>query len=174
MLQLVKFTELATLLDLSKPSLDDYPSLKLLISSVYAAFESYTGRYLESSQYTETVDPDGRLVPLRALPIAAVSSVTIEGDTLTTLDYSIRADGLRLAGAYDARVVVVYTGGYEEAPNDIRRAALLQIAHEWQRKETIGATNVSTEGGNTSWPELGLLKEVRRLLDAHTHASKFV
>jgi hypothetical protein len=172
MLQLVKFQELATLLGLEKPSMDDYPALKLLAASVYAAIESYTGRYLERGQYTEEVTVDGRSISLRALPIVSIESLSFEGADLAP-DQSERRDwGLALITPLSGRIIASYEGGYEQAPEAIKRAALLQIAHEYQRKEQVGATNVTGDGGSTFWPELTLLKEVKRLLDEFVHPQR--
>jgi len=163
------------MLGLEKASIDEYPSLKVLVTSVYEAFESYTGRAFELDTYTETVEVDGFHVPLKALPVSAVAAITPTdgGATPPTLEAAqIRAFGLILAASFDGPLAVTYTGGYEDRPDPLHRAALLQVLHEWQRRDTIGATSVSTDGGSTSWPELGLLKEVKRLLDPFVHTAK--
>jgi len=66
-------------------------------------------------------------------------------------------------------MVVVYTGGITEATNSMNRAALLQTAYEFQAKDHIGASSVSAEGGSVQRPELGLLKEVKRILSKDKH-----
>ena len=174
MLTLVKFQSLQALLDLSKDSIDEYPSLKLLVSSVYAAIESYLGRTLELGEYTETVFVEGRMIPLKALPVSAFSSVLTEDNEEVSENSKIRNDHIVMENRYVGNVAVTYTGGYEEAPEQIARAALLQIAHEWQRRDNIGATLVTTDGGSTNWPELSLLKEARRMLDPFVHSARMI
>jgi hypothetical protein len=174
MLTLVKFESLKALLDLSKDSIDDYPSLKLLVSSVYAAIESYLGRTLEQGEYTETVFVEGRMIPLKAIPVISFSSVFTEDDEELAEKSKIRNDHVVMESRYVGNVAVTYTGGYEEAPDQITRAALLQISHEWQRRDNIGATLATTEGGSTNWPELSLLKEVRRMLDPFVHSARMI
>lgn len=172
MLKLVKFEELASLLDLQKPSIDSYPALQLILTSVYSAIESFCGRNLESAEYTEQVYVSGRLVPVRALPIASVSSCTDEDGVNYAADVRIRPHYIQLPVTYHGNVIVTYVGGMADAPADLRRAALLQVAHEWQRKDTVGATFVSTDGGSTTWPQLGLLDEVKRLLSPYVHPER--
>lgn len=174
MLTLAKFADLQAILDLQKTSIDEYPSLKLLVSSVYAAIESYVGRTLEQASYTESVYVTGQMIPLKALPIVSVTSVLDEDDEELKDICKIRYDHLLLERRYDQMLTVSYVGGYEEAPADFSRAALLQITHEWQRRDTIGATAVTTEGGSTNWPELSLLKEVRRMLDPFVHSARLI
>lgn len=163
------------MLDLTKESIDDYPSLKLLVSSVYAAIETYLGRTLELESYTETIEIQNRLVPLKAFPLVTLTSVTVEGDTTNIASSCTKKYGhILLPSEVAANVTITYTGGFEEAPEAIKRAALLQTLHEWQRKDHIGAQNVINDGGSVNWPELGLLKEVKRMLDEFVHPAKYV
>lgn len=171
MLPLTNFDELRELLHLEKDDIEDYPSLAAVIESVYAAIEIYTGRTLERGDHVEDAHIDGCLVPLRALPVESVESVTLDGADVTSAA-TIRRDGLALSGGYAGDVVVTYTGGLSASNprhrRDIaalRRAATLQVLHEWQRKDHIGAESVSNEGGFTRWPQLGLLDEVKRTLN---------
>lgn len=175
MLTLVKFEDLAAMLDLTKDSIDEYPSLRVLVSSVYAAIESYLARTLEIDTYTETIDIRNRLVPVKAFPISNITSVLIEGDTTNHAESCTKKYAhIMLPKEVEAYVTITYSGGYEEAPEPIKRAALLQVLHEWQRKDQIGAENVTNDGGSVIWPELGLLKEVKRLLDPFVHPMKYV
>jgi hypothetical protein len=176
MLTLTKFTDLASLLDLGKESIDDYPSLKVLVSSVYAAIESYLGRTLELDTYTEEIFSYGTLVPVKAFPVSNLISVYLDSDPNTNIaiNCKIRNCHIVLPNSFEGVVQVAYTGGFEEAPDAIKRAALLQTAHEWQRKDHIGAELVSNEGGNINWPELGMLKEVKRLLSTYVHPASVI
>lgn len=174
MLTLVKFEDLKSMLSLEGASMDDYPSLKLIAESVYAAIETYVGRYLERDVYTETVPIDGKLIPLRALPIASITSIVVDDLVVDVAQCTRRKYDVELPFHASGEATVVYDGGLEEATGDLKRAALLQTLHEWARRDTIGATNVSTEGGMTSWPELGLLKEVRRVLDPLVHTARLI
>lgn len=174
MLTLVKFESLKSLLDLTKASIDDYPALKEIQKSVYYAFESYLGRYLERDTYTHQAVASGKLLPLMALPVVSVSSCVLSSGIDLTSDVIIRPDGLELPYRVSSSVETTYIGGFEEVPGELTRAATLQILHEYQRKEHIGATSVSNEGGSIQWPELGLLKEVKRILDPYVHPARLI
>lgn len=174
MLDLAPFADLKPVLGLTKDEIEEYPQLAVIKTSVYAAFESYCGCEFESDEREETNHLSGeRVIPVRALPVTSIVSVVVAG-TDYTADCEEAADGIRLPCVMSGKAVVTYEGGLEDVPADLARAALLQTVHEFQRKDTMGATNVSTEGGSTSWPELGLLKEVKRILDRYTHPAKLI
>lgn len=174
MLDLVDFEELRAVLRLQKEDLEDYPDLAAIISSVYAAIESHTGRTLEySATHAETVWIDGRLVPLKALPVSALTAAVIDGLEMRSLA-SIRQDGIEFLAPLRGQVAVTYAGGYLFAPDALKRAATLQVLHEYQRKDKIGAESVSNEGGFTRWPQMGLLDEVKRLLAPFVHPARLI
>jgi hypothetical protein len=174
MLELVRFSDLAAILDLKKPSLDDYPSLKTLITSVYAAIESHTGRWLEFGDYTEVVETSGKLIGLRALPISNINSIDFDGEEYPLEQIKIGKYDVKLPEYKDGVFTISYSGGLESPTAELSRAALLQVAHEWQRKDQIGSTFSTNEGGSVTWPELVLLKEVRAMLAPYTVPSRLV
>ena len=177
-LTLVPFATLKAVIGgLEKATLAEYPSIVALSASVYAAFESYLGRWIEQDDYVETVYCDGHIISLKAMPIASVASVIdADGNDLTAL-CTVRKDSLKSSACITGEVTVTYNGGIEEidaAHNWLTRAALLQIAHEYARKDQIGATSVTNEGGSVQWAsEIQLLKEVKRLLDPNINPAKF-
>jgi hypothetical protein len=66
-------------------------------------------------------------------------------------------------------VKVTYTGGIIDVPAGLERAARLQTMYEYQNKTSIGLETVSTPGGTIIKPEVGMLKEVEKLLQKHMH-----
>lgn len=178
-IELVTYADLKNLLELEGTLISEYPALSLLRDSVTDAIEAEIDRELESKERTEYIhvgSTNMAMVPLRGLPVASISSVKIETDdieeTLSSGDYTITNYGLRLGvTSQNSLITVVYTGGYEDAdvPGKLSRAALLQTAYEFQNKSNIGATSIFTEGGSTNTPELGLLAEVRRMLQNFKH-----
>jgi len=177
-IELVAYADLKALLDLEKAAITDYPALDLLRSSVTSAIEEYIGRMLESKERTEMIyfgSCKQSMVLLSAIPITAISSVTVTigGDSETyneNEEYEITEYGIKLLTLLSsAKMVVVYTGGITDVPDSMSRAALLQTVYEFQSKDQIGATSVSTEGGTVNRPELGLLKEVKRTLNKYKH-----
>jgi len=177
-IELVSYADLKSLLDLEDAAITDYPALDVLRGSVTSAFEAYTGRLLEPIARTKSIyvgQQSTAMIRLDAIPISSVASltVTIAGDAETYTendDYEIAEYGLRLySGVKNAVVAITYTGGITTVPDTMNRAALLQIAYEFQSKDQIGAESVSTEGGAVQRPALGLLKEVKRLLNPSFH-----
>lgn len=169
-IELVTYADLKALLNLDKTLITDYPALNLLRDSVISAIETYTGRLLESKERTEVgYLTSSAMIALPAIPITEVDTLTIEG--VVSEEYEITAYGLILTGTFDSNDIfsVVYTGGITTVPDALKRAALLQIAYEFQNKDHIGAESVTTDGGTVNRPALGLLKEVRRLLDSYKH-----
>lgn len=182
-IELVSYAALKSLLGLEEALISAYPGLSLIQESVVTAIESYIGRDLEAGDYgmSQFINSPTVQLKLDALPIESVASVTItqDGDdeTLTSDDYMIMDYGLSLyTPVGDCKVTVSYSGGYEseDVPAQIKRAALLQTAYEFQGKDQIGASSVSTDGGSVQRPALGLLKEVRRLLDRYKHPLSWV
>ena len=183
--ELVSFEDIANRIGLKRFTLEEYPALKVIKPSVMAAIEVFTGREFESKERTENyyIDLNGsRMVSLKAIPIASVASVTItynDGttDSLDSDDYRITPFGLRLITKFtDVDVTVVYTGGYtvnpDTRPGGLVRAAMLQCAYEFQTKDKVGASVVSSEGGTVTYPQIQLLKEVLSILKEFVHPLK--
>ena len=177
-IELVPYEDLKNLLGLEETSISSYPALELLQESVLAAIESYIGRTLTEDTYTEDVfigNAPISMIHLKSLPVASVTSVTSSylgtTETLTeNSDFVIDQFGIRLL--YNVRLVkltIVYSGGLEETNDLFKRAALMQTVYEYQGKEQIGASYTSNEGGSVTRPELGLLKEVKRVLNSEKH-----
>jgi len=182
--ELCTFADLKKFLGLTGTAIADYPALEVIKPSVEYAIEKYLGRQLETTERTETFYLTGptAMVSLKALPVASVSSLSItmpngSTGTYTVDDYYITQYGLATyVDLNDAKVEITYTGGIgtdvADVFNNINRAAVLQTSFEFQTKDNVGAETVSMEGGSTSRPELGLLKEVKRLLAEHLHPLK--
>jgi len=177
-IELVSYDDLKSLLGLTEVAIINYPALGLIRTSVTSAIEEELDRLFEPIERTETIYIGQFLqsmIPLPAIPISAVDSVIItigtDSESYTEdEDYEVTDYGLRLFNPLSrAKIVVVYTGGLTEVPDAIARAALLQTAYEFQSKDQVGATSMSTDGGSVSRPELGLLKEVKRLLKNYKH-----
>lgn len=169
-MELVTFEQLSAILGLSKTE-DDYDDLEIIKESVADMFEDYTHRKFDEDTYSEsfyTGPINTAMVPLDAIPIDSVSSVLI--DDIETTAYKIMPYGIELSSKVtDAKIDVTYTGGIETVPGNLNRAALLQTVYEYQNKHSIGIEVVSTEGGSVVKPELGMLKEVKSLLNSLIH-----
>lgn len=172
------FADVKALLSWTGANYAAYPAAQAIDATLIASFDNYLGRYLATGTYTETLYRRSRatsFVMLRALPIASVTTVTVDGDATT--DFTIDAWGLRLgSSALNLPIVVTYVGGYDDAtlPSAIRRAGALQLIYEYNRLPHVGATSVTADGGTVRTPELGLLAEVKRLLAPYRHPSKLL
>ena len=176
-LELVTFDHLKAFLGLEGATIADYPDLSVIRESVYYGLESYLGRLLESDERTEEIRiRESKMIPLKALPITAISAITSDGDTVDSEYYDIDSFGLYLKyKAINELFSITYTGGYataDDVPESIKRAASIQTIFEWQSKENIAATSVITEGGTTIRPEYGILSTVKQLLNPYMHPFK--
>ncbi len=169
-IELVTFEELANYLDLTK-SESEYPDLDLIKKSVVSALENHTQRLFEGDSRTLVFQTDGlrtQMIPLKAIPVGVVSSVKIDG--VATTRYKIKNYGIQLKDfVADKDIEVEYTGGIETIPEDLKRAALLQTVYEYQNKDSIGIQTTTSDGGTVTKPALGLLKEVKHLLQILKH-----
>lgn len=190
--------DLSAIIGLDKVA-DTYPPLVVLQDGIQASFESYMNCDLELKTRIVKVFFKGTMIPLKALPIRNITSVNLTAHAgviqglgyvqnliLNPNDYMVTPYGLKLVtykSNGNAFVTVTYDGGLsvvggiaaitdamdEGIVKALEQAALQQIKYEWVRKENQGATTVSTDGGTTRFPELDLLKTVKRLLDPHKH-----
>ncbi len=176
-LDFAPFAKLKSLLVLEKAAITDYPQLGEIVNRVKVAFEIYLGAKLDlatyvHSQFQQTAT---RYIYLPALPIVSVASVVL--DSLAQTDYKITAFGVVLPAAIqETSVTVTFSGGYDSTsyPPAIEKAALTQTVYEFKNVNNMGSTSVSTEGGSVTYPELGLLTEVKRMLAPFRNASVMV
>ena len=179
-LELVTYVDLKKLLSLVDAAITDYPPLDVINATMISAFEEQLGRSLNSEERTENVfigNSTRSMLKLSAIPITAVSSVTIvqrgESTTFTeNTDFEVAEYGLKLwTSLKNSKVTVVYTGGIATVTEEPRlnRAALYQVAFEFQNKVWIAAEQVTAEGGSVQTPTLGLLKETKRMIKRSMH-----
>ncbi len=181
---LVDYAEIKAFLDLEEALESAYPALEVIHDDVTYAFEAYLARELESIARTQviTVYQKTDMIILPAVPVASVSSFEdMYGNTYTEAsEQFVRTQyGLRMLGYtfQDNELSVTYTGGITSAgyisdtkmKGVFQRAALRQIAYEYQSKDFVGASSVSTEGGSVQRPALSLLAHVRKLIDVYRH-----
>jgi len=170
-IELVSFDELAPILGLGKTE-TNYPDLTIIQESVVAMFENHVDRIFKKSSHVEDLFlySNTRMLPLKGLPVIAITSITEDGVTLGVDTYGLRPYGVELNDKKNGVTIQLsYTGGFTSVPADLKRAALLQTVYEYQNKNSIGLEVVSTNGGTVSKPQLGMLKEVERLLNKYVH-----
>lgn len=164
---LTKFEELQPLLNLSK-AVTEYPALPLIQDSVEAAIAGFIGRTIKFDKYKETLWTDSYLI-VNALPIKSIVQITLDGVVVDESNYKRKPNWIEWYGEAGVEVVVTYKGGFETYPAELKRAATLQTVYEYQNRDHIGANSIANEGGSVQVPELGLLKEVQRILKPYKH-----
>lgn len=171
MASVVDFADLKKLMDLENSNISDYPDLELIADSVHANLENWAGRKLDlSASKTETgILYNSKFISLTNLPISSITSVTVDGNTLTSDDYDQNDYGITLKLARSGAWSVVSVGGFTLIPDDIYRAELYQIAYEYQHKNNIGATSFNADGGGYNIPGFIILDDVKRLLAKYIH-----
>jgi len=169
--------------------------LNRLIASLESLFDSYTGRSLivPSSDVTEYYSGKGPFLQIRRYPIIAITSIKEALDydftgadiLVADTDYRILNDGrngiiLRIYSVWDDvqdSIQVIYKGGYCAAgvtpgagetalPDDLREAAIEQATFFFKRRDDLGLSSVSFQGGSISkFSPMDLLPIVKRVLD---------
>lgn len=180
----------------------DYDQMiNTIILGVGGIFDGYTNRMLiaPATDYTERVTGYGYMLRVKQYPIITITSIkeawNYEFDDAEELtnpdDYIIANDGLtgvlmRRIGIWPIlpeTIQIVYRGGYCAAgvapgsgeyalPADIREAAILQASFIFKRKDDIGLSSVSAEGGSISkFQAIKLLPQVQEILNKYRRLS---
>lgn len=165
-----------------------------IIAGFSGRADSYTQRVLQkaAAAVTEYYTGDCDRLQLKRYPVVAITSIkeswAYDFDNATALaansDYRLLAGGdkgllLRLYGSWYTRpdsIQVVYNGGFAEPdavlgagetalPGDLREAAILQCSFIFKRRDDIGLSGVSFDGGSMSkFSAVKLLPEVEAVL----------
>lgn len=179
--ELLPFEKIKNYLDLEGSNYADYPALEQIAARLVPSFEAETGRLFEKIERTVKIyvgNCPRRMLRLDALPVASVEQVQVDdSDTglidLGSANWRVTDYGVNLyTHISNAVVEITYTGGLVDTVPVLEAAALYQMAYEFQSKDQIGASNVSNEGGTVTRPEIGLLKETRRILAGEWHPLK--
>ncbi|HOQ06044.1 MAG TPA: hypothetical protein PKY88_12620 [Anaerohalosphaeraceae bacterium] len=169
-----------------------------LIGSVTAMAEQYChrGLVLPEEPVTEVYTGGTPYLRLRAFPIAGLQSIRIAADwdfdsaePLVSSEYRLLQSGrsgivYRVDLPWPAEppdsIQVVYRGGYVPAgsepassaevpmPADLQESAVEQVSFLFKRKDDIGLSGVSFQGGSFSkFENIDLLPQVKRIWDAY-------
>ena len=138
------------------------------IPYVDAAIQRYLGHDVEQATYTETFDGNEQQdLFLRHVPVASITSITEDGNTLTEgneSDYVYYENGrlrrivIRWSGIKPKNIVVTYVGGYEAAdiPQNIKQtsarasARLLMTSLQTSAKADTGEISTHLADNTTS------------------------
>jgi hypothetical protein len=123
----------------------DYAEQAAIIEAASQSIEAYCRRAFAVTSYTETIDGTNKpRLWLTNRPVVSITSVTLDGSTLSASDYHVETGtgclwrGAREYGYPDHRmswpigvgnVVVVYSAGYSTIPAPVKRAAVVQCKY---------------------------------------------
>lgn len=172
----ITLTEIRHWLDV-KGTADD-ALLEDLIVAASKFIETWISRDLSSRSYTETYDgPGGRRLSLRAYPVTAVTSLTIDGATIpaaassTDLGYVISGRGLALRGYRFTEgvenVAVTYVAGYDSVPVDVAQACKELVGLRYKERDRIGYVSKAVGGEVVAYSQKDMSEAVKTLLNAY-------
>lgn len=125
---------------------DDEAYITTLITAARQAAENYTRRAFITQAWQYSCDRLSSTVRLPRQPIQNVSSVTIDGTTLSadSYDVDIASGRIKPLARYAADdiggIVITYTAGYgdlaSDVPAQISQAILLTIGHLYENRES--------------------------------------
>lgn len=159
--------------------------IALLITSYSASVEKHLNRWTEKAARTETfdLDPYATRLWLPAFPVDTGEDFMVEhDDDELTEDDDYKLDATRGVLTLDRRftpgaqiISVTYTAGMAEdtdafvaAYPDVAQALDEQIVHFLQRRDSMGSTSVSIEGGSIAFQgAVDWLPHVKNKLEPH-------
>jgi len=128
---------------------------QLYIEAAEKIVADYLSYSPPSASYTHTIAGTGRsTIQLKAKPVTALTSVTIDGVSRDVADFSLDDERLTdTTGSVFSRhstIVVAYTAGFATVPALIQMA-VMEIASllSQQAGENIGVSSTTFDGGNT-------------------------
>jgi hypothetical protein len=131
-----------------------------LIADAQALIEAEVGRTLESASRAETFDGGPVALFLKYFPVTAITSVSEDGDVLTSADYAFKENGRLIRTGttgyqtywrtYKPQSIdVVYTGGYVSPDHDAELEHLGSLCAEVvARAFRKGAANAAIPAGS--------------------------
>lgn len=141
-----------------------------MITRARRQVEELTGRALISQTWTATLDrwsdelqavdafpfytsPTHRRVKLRPAPVASITSLVVDGVTITAGNYALRGNELwikpdvadstaDLGGGIVATFVAGYGAAATDVPESLRLAMLMLIAHFYENREATSPAGI--------------------------------
>ena len=128
--------------------------LTLLINFVTEYILGEVGRPFSQSEKTELYYLDtGRVLLLKQWPVVSITSLTIDGDEISSDDYTLDKDNgiivFDVEFAKRCEVKAVYKGGIDGVPDDIRVCALYLIRRMFDRWAKNLESIASFSGGGS-------------------------
>lgn len=158
---LVQMKEMKSHLGILADDTNKDEDLLEFIKRITDSIESETGREFSYATYTEFHDGTGQIgeLTLKQYPVDSSATFQIWDDTgriydaanvLSTDDYTVdndagivRLDGSLVFNKGRNNIKVIYSAGYKEIPEDLKRAVILLASADFI--ETQGNMNINTE-----------------------------
>jgi len=147
----VTLTELKAELQLQGDAEDAY--LTILLDGVENWLESEWGILLSAQDVSEGLIGDGRNLWPTKVPVNSVSSVALEGSTVSSGDYTLRGKAIVNDDAWEEDFYdVTYNAGYSTVPDRVKSLILTLIR---RRYDSRGGAESERAGGHTvQWRKL--------------------
>jgi uncharacterized phiE125 gp8 family phage protein len=158
----------------------DDAELTRLVTMASTVIAEYCARTLVETEHDEYYDGNSNsILPLLNTPITEVSSVTMDGSSLTASSnngYGYLFDKLMIwlvGGAFTKglrNIRVVYTAGYaaDAIPESLQQAAIELVADRYRYRQRVGKKSENiAQGGGTTYDTMHLSDRIKGLVNPY-------
>jgi hypothetical protein len=163
----------------SLQSVADDALLTRLITAASQFIQTYVAFEFALLPYTELRDGGGgQKLAFAAVPVAAVSSVIIDGAAIPLSSgplapgYAFSSTMLYLRGAYCftpgfQNIALAYTAGYATTPPEIEQACIALVALRYRERDRVGLASKTLAGETVSYTAKDMPPDVESILDQY-------
>lgn len=157
----------------------DDTNLTRLITAASQFIQTWLNRTIAQTTYTETRNgDDGTQLFLRNRPVTAVSSVTVNGQSIAASNPPPLADGflfddtsVYLVGKSFVRgrqnVTVQYTAGFAATPPEIEQACIELVVTRHKERDRVGQVSKNLSGEVVAFSQKDMPADVQTLLNQY-------
>lgn len=170
MADLITLAEIKTYLNITDTTYDS--KLSYLISAVSTKINTHCKRDFNKSTATEIVRFFSGSGFVNNTPLISITSLTHRNGTVYTVEDFIQQTGeIILEEKYfdNDYLTVVYEGGYEAIPEDLRLAATLYIEYLYNNVAGVKSMSIGEDKIDFEINENGIPNVVTAILDSYRH-----